>query len=130
MRGGRKVSGGGKASTNKDHRTLKRTIYKGRWDDICAEQLLPENVEAVLAKQTAVDPDKPGLGQFYCIACSRYYISAKALQEHSATTKHRRRLKMLTTEKPYSHKEANAAAGRGDTDTGVQERRPVPMTMA
>ena len=25
---------------------------------------------------------------------------------------------MLTTEKPYSHKEANAAAGRGNVDTG------------
>merc|ERR1712087_211267 len=113
MRGGRKVKGGGKSRTNKDHRSLKRTIHKGRWDDICADELRVEHIGAVLMSKTEVDPDKPGLGQFYCVPCSRYYISQKALDDHNSTSKHRRRLKMLTTEKPYSHEEANAAAGRG-----------------
>jgi len=114
------VKGGGKSRTNKDHRSLKRTIHKGRWDDICADELREERISAVLAIKTEVDPDKPGLGQFYCVACSRYCISDKALQAHNATPKHRRRLKMLRTERPYSHKEANAAAGRGDADAGCR----------
>ncbi|CAG8503540.1 2499_t:CDS:2 [Ambispora gerdemannii] len=29
-----------------------------------------------------IDPDLPGLGQHYCIACARYFIDANALTEH------------------------------------------------
>ena len=121
-RGGRKVGGGGKSRTNKDHRGLglKKRIDKNRWDDICAEELSPLRVGAMHSAETQLDTDKPGLGQFYCVSCARYYISAAALAEHSATKKHRRRLKMLTTEKPYSHAEANIAAGRGGAETTGQ----------
>ena len=116
---GRKVSGGGKARQNKDHRRVsQRGIVKGRWDDICTAQLMSEVIQGrptkdVLAEKTQLDPDKPGLGQFYCVACARYCINQQALDDHSATAKHRRRLRMLTTEPAYSHQEANAAAGRG-----------------
>ena len=41
------MGGGGKRHANKDHRTLKRTINKGRWDDICANELRPERLPAV-----------------------------------------------------------------------------------
>lgn len=115
---GRKVKGGGKNRTNKDHRHLCHTIYKHRWDDICSEQLKPENIGKVVAEKTELDPDKPGLGQYYCVACARYYISEVALKEHQATVKHKRRLKELTTKPAYSHREANAGAGRGAPDNG------------
>ena len=118
-KGGRKVKGGGKNRTNKDHRHLCHTIYKHRWDDICSDELKPEKIDKVMAKKTELDPDKPGLGQYYCVACSRYYITEKALAEHQATVKHKRRLKELTTKPAYSHDEANAAAGRGAPDNGL-----------
>jgi hypothetical protein len=38
------------------------------------------------------------------------------------TSKHRRRLKTLTKEKIYDHKEANAGAGRGAVDNGIEPR--------
>ena len=120
--GGRKAHGGGKSRQNKDHRRDSCRINKHRWDDQCAEALLPDKVEAHVAAKTELDPDKPGLGQFYCVACSRYYINLTALQEHSSTAKHRRRLKMLKTEKPYSHAEAMAGAGKGTTDHGLNRR--------
>ena len=66
---GRKMGGGGKRHANKDHRTLKRTINKGRWDDICANELRPERLPAVTKEKTALDPDLPGLGQYYCVCC-------------------------------------------------------------
>jgi hypothetical protein len=133
---GRKVKGGGKARQNKDHRRVsQRGIVKGRWDDICAAELQPEAFiqgrpqTEVVADKTAIDPDKPGLGQNYCVACAKYFITAKALEDHSKQPKHRRRLKMLLTEKPYSHAEANAAAGRGGADCGLLGTTAAPMSM-
>mgnify|MGYP006133057501 FL=1 len=123
---GRKVKGGGKSRTNKDHRHLCHTINKSRWDDICSEQLKPENIGKVVAEKTELDPDKPGLGQHYCVSCARYYISDVALKEHQKTVKHKRRLKELTTKPAYSHNEANAGAGRGAADNGLSSgTRPV-----
>ena len=123
---GRKVKGGGKSRTNFDHRKAsRRGIVKARWDDICAAELQTGTMiqgrpqEDVVADKTALDPDKPGLGQFYCVACATYYINQKALDDHNKSSKHKRRLKRLLTEKPYSHAEATAAAGKGATDHGM-----------
>ena len=70
---GRKAHGGGKGRKNKDHRLhcLQRTIHKNRWDDICATELKVENYDKVVAEKTKLDPDLPGLGQYYCVACRR-----------------------------------------------------------
>ena len=116
---GRKVKGGGKSRTNYDHRhPSSRRINKGRWDDIVQSELRPERIASVIALRTAVDPDLPGLGQFYCVSCAKYCISQKALDDHQRQTKHKRRLKTLLTTKPYSHAEAAAGAGKGATDHG------------
>lgn len=67
---GRKAHGGGKSRTNTNHlRAHRRGVVKGRWDDICTKELLPENIEKTVAEKTVLDPDKPGLGQHYCVAC-------------------------------------------------------------
>ena len=126
---GRKVSGGGKSRMNKDHRmAAPRRIHKYRYDDICAAELRDGNYEAVLARKTVPDIDKPGAGQFYCVSCARYYVNEAALTAHNTSAKHRRRLKELTTKTPYSHEEANAAAGRGTTDRGPVRSAPAPMS--
>ena len=128
---GRGMKGGGKSRTSKDFRTAAaRGIVKGRWDDICAAELNPDamiqgkpQVEVIAAKKE-LDPDKPGLGQFYCVACCKYFINQKAIDDHQKQPKHKRRLKVLLTEKPYSHAEANGAAGRGATDHGLTRALP------
>ena len=125
---GRKVKGGGKSRVNKDHRMAAPRIHKYRYDDICAAELRDGNYEAVLAKKTVPDIDKPGAGQFYCVSCARYYVNEAALTAHNASAKHRRRLKELTTKTPYSHEEANAAAGGGATDRGPVRSAPAPMS--
>ena len=122
---GRKVKGGGKSRTNYDHRhAARRGIVKARWDDIVAMELKPDAViqgrpaPEVVAEKKALDADKPGLGQWYCVACCRYMINQRALEDHERTSKHKRRLKMLLTETPYSHAEASAGAGKGAVDHG------------
>jgi bud site selection protein 20 len=65
------------------------------------------------AAETEADWDLPGLGQFRCVVCSRYFISRNALDEHSVSKPHKRRVKLLGLEAPYTVGEARWAAGLG-----------------
>ena len=40
----------------------------------------PENLKKF--DKLEIDEDKPGLGQFYCIPCSRYFKDKVSLVEH------------------------------------------------
>ena len=68
----------------------------------------PENSEKLLNQD--LDEYKPGLGQFYCLTCARYFISEKIMQEHFKTKAHKKRMKVLK-DIPYSHEEAERAGG-------------------
>lgn len=61
----------------------------------------------------SVDLDKPGFAQFYCLHCAKYFINDHSMQAHFRTKVHKRRLKALELE-PYSHEEAERAAGHGN----------------
>lgn len=119
---GRRGTGSGKkggGKPDKDHAHHGRcVINKNRWDDIVQKELKPENIARVVAEKTKLDEDKPGLGQYYCLSCAKYCISQRALDDHNESKKHKRRLKMLVTTKPYSHAEALAGSGKGATDNG------------
>jgi len=79
------------------------------------EDIKPENAVKLLNQPP--DEDLPGLGQFLCVACARYFIDAHTLAEHEKTKKHRMRVKELKV-KPYSIAEAEWAAGMGPPDNG------------
>jgi bud site selection protein 20 len=78
-------------------------------DQIVLEDMLPENTKVLKSQPT--DEEKPGLGQFYCITCCRYFINDIALKEHVAKKEHKKRLKICLTEVPYSIEEAERAGG-------------------
>lgn len=59
-----------------------------------------------------VELDKPGFAQHYCLHCAKYCIDERSLKEHFRTKVHKRRMKALEKE-PYSHAEAERAAGHG-----------------
>ena len=59
-----------------------------------------------------VDYDKTGLGQFYCVHCSKDFIDTNAFKAHIRSKPHKRRLHALKTE-PYTVLEAERAAGLG-----------------
>eukprot|EP00053_Salpingoeca_punica_P005036 m.52321 g.52321 ORF g.52321 m.52321 type:complete len:168 (+) comp13060_c0_seq1:105-608(+) len=92
--------------TKKRFRTRKRT----KDHDQIVNDLKAENVMKLI--HHPVDGDLPGLGQFYCIHCSRHFVNSLSLDEHIKSKIHRRRMKELRNE-PYSQAEAEAAAGMG-----------------
>ncbi|RWS23272.1 zinc finger protein-like protein [Leptotrombidium deliense] len=59
------------------------------------------------------DEDLPGAGQHYCAQCGRHFIDDQALGEHRRSKLHKQRVKALK-EDPYSHEEAETAAGLGN----------------
>ena len=59
-----------------------------------------------------VDYDKTGLGQFYCVHCSKDFIDTNAFKAHIRSKPHKRRLHALKTQ-PYTVLEAERAAGLG-----------------
>jgi len=94
------------------------THLKKRWrtkrrtkdlDQIDAD-LQPENAEKLLNQ--AVDLDKPGSAQVYCVHCARYFINNQALEDHFRTKVHKRRMKALELE-PYTIEDSERAAGQG-----------------
>ncbi|CAG9801656.1 unnamed protein product [Chironomus riparius] len=69
-----------------------------------------------------VDLDKPGFAQHYCLHCAKYYINQRALDDHFKTKVHKRRMKALEND-PYTHEEAEKAAGHGSFDKTPAKRK-------
>lgn len=67
-------------------------------------------------KDTFAKEDLPGLGQFYCVECAKFFESESNFEKHSKGKPHKKRVRQLK-EEPYSHKEAEAAVGL-TTDNG------------
>ncbi|KAK0554346.1 hypothetical protein OC846_000660 [Tilletia horrida] len=68
---------------------------------------------AELENPSELDPTKAGLGQFYCIPCDRHMPSAAHLDTHQRSKLHKRKLKKVTEEVPFTPEEAERAAGIG-----------------
>ncbi|KAJ1673692.1 hypothetical protein EV182_004746 [Spiromyces aspiralis] len=102
---------------SKKYRTRRRTKDL----DQIQSDLRPENKERLLNQEE--DPDLPGLGQHYCVECSKHFVSEQSLSEHRRGKFHKRRLKMLK-EPAYTLEEAEAAAGL-TTDNGKAQSQPV-----
>lgn len=61
-------------------------------------------------KNQPLDETKPGLGQFYCIHCAKYFENSTSIGSHYKSKPHKRRVKELK-EKPYTNLESEAASG-------------------
>ncbi|RKP31106.1 bud site selection protein 20 [Metschnikowia bicuspidata] len=57
-----------------------------------------------------LDDTKPGLGQYYCVECAKYFEFQLTLDIHRKGKVHKRRVKELR-QRPYSPLESQAAAG-------------------
>ena len=87
---------------------LKTKRYRRDVDQVVLEDMQPENSKKLLNQE--LDEYKPGLGQYYCVTCARYFISHESLQGHFKTKEHKKRFK-TTKDIPYSHEEAERAGG-------------------
>merc|ERR1712141_982291 len=96
----------GDTHLKKKWRTKRRTKDLDQIDT----DLVPDNAEKLLNQ--AVDFDKPGLAQFYCVHCAKHFINERAFKDHIKGKPHKRRLHALETE-PYTIEESERAAGMG-----------------
>lgn len=77
------------------------------------ENASDEKKRASLEAPTELDPEKAGLGMFYCVECDRHFPNDNDRNAHLASKLHKRIAKKVLTEKPYTHEEAMAGAGIG-----------------
>ncbi|KAK0517899.1 hypothetical protein OC834_007937 [Tilletia horrida] len=94
---------------SRDARTRARKLDQ---DQVHANLTDPSKSLA-LTHPSTLDPSKAGLGQFYCIACDRHMPSAQHLEAHQKSKAHKRRLKRVLEEEPFTPEEAERAAGIG-----------------
>ncbi|MCJ1373822.1 Bud site selection protein 20 [Loxospora ochrophaea] len=68
--------------------------------------------------------DLPGLGQWYCVECAKWFEGEHNFLQHQRGKPHKRRMRALRVE-PYSQKEADAAVGLS-TDNGPVRKEDLP----
>eukprot|EP01138_Halocafeteria_seosinensis_P008862 gb/GECG01009058.1/.p1 GENE.gb/GECG01009058.1/~~gb/GECG01009058.1/.p1 ORF type:complete len:169 (+),score=34.58 gb/GECG01009058.1/:1-507(+) len=71
------------------------------------------------------DEDLPGGGQYECSYCARYFMNGKALENHKRSKDHKRTVKRIENEKPFTQREADAAAGMAPSDTSKESMQTV-----
>src|SRR4051794_39259132 len=86
-------------SKNKQYQKTRRTRNKIKDLDEIIEDIKPQNF--IKLTNQPIDENLPGLGQFYCVFCARYFIDKHSLETHYKTKEHKKRLKK-TKEKPYT----------------------------
>jgi bud site selection protein 20 len=81
---------------------------------------IKKNVDELLNQE--VDLEKPGFAQHYCVHCAKYFINDQAMKDHFKTKVHKKQMKKLIND-PYTHEEAELAAGRGSFTKLPQKRK-------
>mmetsp|Transcript_15980 Transcript_15980/g.16578 ORF Transcript_15980/g.16578 Transcript_15980/m.16578 type:complete len:111 (-) Transcript_15980:32-364(-) len=83
-------------------KSRKTRQYKRDLDQVI-DDLKPQNL--IKLANPKIAEDKPGLGQFYCVWCSRDFISKDSLEAHQRSKQHKKRVK-VTKEEPYTIKDS------------------------
>lgn len=87
----------------------RKTKHYQRDIDQIVEDLDEKNI--LKFQNLPIDEDKPGLGQFYCIFCAKYFQNKKILDDHKKSKEHKKRVK-ATKEKPYTIEDSKLYAGK------------------
>ncbi|MCL7022539.1 hypothetical protein MKW94_020423 [Papaver nudicaule] len=82
------------------HKTARRTKFETKGDDtVYTELRKPEAEKPVLP----LDDDLPGMGQFYCLHCDRYFSNVTVRDDHFNTKKHKKRNVIRKDCKTFAH---------------------------
>ena len=102
----------GNTSHNKQYRKARKTCRSAivrDIDQIVLNDMKPEETQKL--QNQAMDEDKPGLAQYYCIPCARYFTTRFAYMTHLKTKDHKKRVRIVNEEEPYTIEESMRAAG-------------------
>ncbi|KAF5395035.1 Tubulin alpha chain [Paragonimus heterotremus] len=87
---------------------VRNTRYKTKKHrrniDQIYEDVKDENIERRIAEATQPDEDLPGMGQYFCVSCSKHFINQTTLDVHRTSKPHKRRLRALR-EEPHTQRE-------------------------
>ncbi|KAJ5935005.1 Zinc finger protein bud20 [Penicillium verhagenii] len=97
-------------------RKVKNKRRTRDYDQVIADTKSPRHLE--IYKESKDVEDLPGLGQHFCIECSKWFESEYNMKAHTKGKNHKRRLRILK-EEPHSQKIAEAVVG-----LGVENFRP------
>ncbi|RAL09667.1 putative C2H2 finger domain protein [Aspergillus homomorphus CBS 101889] len=106
-------------------RKIKTKRRTRDYDQVRADIQTPKHLTQYKATKDA--EDLPGLGEHYCVECSKWFESEFNLVGHKKGKNHKRRLRILR-EEAHSQKAAEAAVGLG-TDNGVRVQEETVMAM-
>lgn len=98
-----------RADVSRAMRTRARTLDHDQRHDNVINAAKREALEF----PTSLDPDKAGLGMFYCIECDRHFPNSNDREAHVASKQHKRVAKRVREEAPYTQADADRAAGIG-----------------
>ncbi|KAG8087602.1 hypothetical protein GUJ93_ZPchr0010g7443 [Zizania palustris] len=101
------------------HKTARRGKFLVKADDAVYDELL-KLAEDADARNLPVDEDLPGMGQFYCLHCDRYFASESVKEEHYRSKRHKKRIKQMSGPAPHTQLDADIAAGMGMPDNGLK----------
>ncbi|CAM6126441.1 unnamed protein product [Calypogeia fissa] len=107
------------------HKTALRAKFMKKGDDLIHGEL-----RTMEEKPLKLDEDLPGMGQFYCLHCDRYFGSTSIRDDHFKTKLHKKRVKLMKGAAPHTQVDAEVAAGKGRPDNGPKLRdssNVVPM---
>ena len=94
---------------NKFIRRAKKTKHYQRDIDQIVEDLDPKNIAKF--SNLELDESLPGLGQFYCVFCAKYFQNQSTLDSHQKSKEHKKRVK-ATKEEPYTIEDSKMYAGK------------------
>jgi bud site selection protein 20 len=78
-------------SKNKQFQKIRKTKRRVKDIDEIINDLKPENI--IKLQNQKLDEDLPGLGQFYCVFCARYFINGSSLNTHYKSKEHKKQIK-------------------------------------
>jgi len=93
----------------KQFHKARKTKHRTKDIDEIVNDLKPDNI--VKINNRVLDENLPGLGQFYCVFCSRYFVNKDSLTNHYRGKEHKKQIKR-TKEEPYSIKESKFMGGQ------------------
>ncbi|KAG6771861.1 hypothetical protein NC652_016506 [Populus alba x Populus x berolinensis] len=115
---------GGKCPSRKvkkrrfSHKTARRSKFLLKADDAVYEEL--QKPDGEMKSTLPLDEDLPGMGQYYCLHCDRYFANVTVRDEHFKTKRHKKRVKQMMGPAPHTQLDAELAAGMGAPDNGLK----------